>query len=233
MQEATHSPDNVLHMLLERGGATFYDRVLEELDKRTFIGGRPVARQKLTPLNDRAAGTVHVIKVSLYGAKPPVWRRLEVPSAMTLDRLHEVLQAAFEWEDSHLHQFETVCGEFGNPGQAAHWSELSDESAVALGQVARTERAKAVYLYDFGDDWRHDIVVEKILPAVPGVAYPRCTGGKGAGPEEDSGGIWVFNDERADEGRPRDRFDPGQAAEALAGLARVIVPAAAVTTPGT
>ena len=226
MQEEIDFPDNVLRMPLERGGATFYDRVLEELDKRTFIGGRRVARQQLTPLNDRAAGTVHVIKVSLYGAKPPVWRRLEVPSAMTLDRLHEVLQAAFEWEDCHLHQFETVCGEFGNPDRAADWSELSDESAVAFGQVAGAERAKAVYLYDFGDDWRHDIVVEKILPAVPGVAYPRCTGGKGAGPEEDSGGIWVYNDERADGGRSRDRFDPGQAAEALAGLARVIVPAA-------
>jgi hypothetical protein len=226
MQEQTDSPDNVLHMLLERDGASFYDRVLEELDKQTFIGGRRVARQKLTPLNDGATGTVHVIKVSLHGAKPPVWRRLELPSTMTLDRVHEVLQVAFEWEDFHLHQFETVCGEFGNPDRTADWSELSDESAVALGQVAEAERAKAVYRYDFGDDWRHDIVVEKILPAVPGVAYPRCTGGKGTGPKEDSGGIWVFNDERAYQGRPRDRFNLGQAAEALAGLARVIVPTA-------
>jgi hypothetical protein len=226
MQEKTDFPDNVLHMPLAHGGVTFYDRVLEELDKRTFIGGKRVAKQKLAPLSGKAAGTIHVIKVSLYGAKPPVWRRLEVPSAMTLDRLHEVLQAAFEWEDCHLHQFETVCGEFGNPGQAADWSELSEESAVALGQVAKAERAKAVYLYDFGDDWRHDIVVEKILPAVPGVAYPRCTGGKGTGPEEDSGGIWVFNGERANEGRSRDRFDPSQAAEALVGLTRVVVPTA-------
>jgi hypothetical protein len=226
MQEKTDILDSVLHMPIAHGGATFYDRVLEELDKQTFIGGKRVARQQLAPLNDRAAGTIHVIKVSLYGAKPPVWRRLEVPSAMTLDLLHEVLQAAFGWQDCHLHQFETVCGEFGNPGQAADWSELNDESAVAFGQVAGTELAKAVYLYDFGDNWRHDIVVEKILPAVPGIAYPRCTGGKGAGPEEDSGGIWVFNDERASEGRSPGRFDLEQAAGALAGLAGVIVPAA-------
>lgn len=225
MQESNF-PDNILHMPLVHGGATFYDRVLEELDKQTFVGGRRVARQKLTPLSDSAAGTVHVIKVSLHDAKPPVWRRLEVPSAMTLDCLHYVLQAAFEWENCHLHQFETVCGEFSDPDQAAEWSEFSDESAVALGQVAKADRAKAVYLYDFGDDWQHDIVVEKILPAVPGVAYPRCTGGKGAGPEEDSGGIWVFNDERAEEGRSRDEFHLGQAAEALADLARVIVPVA-------
>jgi hypothetical protein len=226
MQKETDFPDNVLHMLLEHGEATFYERLQTELGKQTFIGGRRFAKQELTPLTAEAADTIHVIKVGLHGAKPPVWRRLEVPSAMTLDRVHEVLQAAFEWQDYHLHQFETVCGEFGNPGQTAEWAELSDESAVSFGQVAKAERAKAVYRYDFGDDWRHDIVVEKILPAVPGVAYPRCTGGKGAGPGEDSGGIWVFNDERADEGRSRDRFDPGRAAKALAGLARVVAPAA-------
>jgi hypothetical protein len=55
-------------------------------------------------------------------------------------------------------------------------------------------------VYDLGDDWRHDIVVERIVPAEAGVAYPRCTGGKGSPPEDDSGGIWVFNSERAAEG---------------------------------
>ena len=49
-------------------------------------------------------------------------------------------------------------------------------------------------MYDFGDDWRHDIVVEKITPALAGVAYPRCTGGRGWAPEEDSGGIWTHNE---------------------------------------
>ena len=55
------------------------------------------------------------------------------------------------------------------------------ERTVALAQVAAAERAKVVYVYDFGDDWRHDVVVEKIVPAEPGVAYPRCTGGGGGG----------------------------------------------------
>ncbi len=57
-------------------------------------------------------------------------------------------------------------------------AERQDEATATLAQVARAERAKVVYSYDFGDDWRHDIVVEKIIPAVPGVAYPRCTGGR-------------------------------------------------------
>ncbi len=57
-----------------------------------------------------------------------------------------------------------------------------------------------VYSYDFGDDWRHDIVVEKIVPAEPGVAYPRCTGGRRDAPPEDCGGNWVFNEQFAEFG---------------------------------
>jgi hypothetical protein len=64
--------------------------------------------------------------------------------------------------------------------------------------VAAAEKAKVVYSYDFGDDWRHDIVVEKILPAEPGVAYPRCTGGRRTAPREGCGGIEAFNEYPAD-----------------------------------
>ena len=101
------------------------------------------------------------------------------------------MQAAFDWEGYHLHAFETVCGEFGAPDDDDDWSERQDEATAALAQVAAVERAKVVYSYDFGDDWRHDIVVEKIIPAEPGVAYPRCTGGRRAAPPEDRGGIWA------------------------------------------
>ena len=168
---------------------------------------------------------MHVVKVTLHGAKPPVWRRLEIPSAMTLGLVHEVLQTAFGWHGYHLHSFETVCGEYGDPTQDDDWSERGDESAVALAQVAATEKAKVVYVYDFGDDWRHDIVVEKILPAAPGVAYPRCTGGRGETPAEDSGGIWAFNEERAQVGVPGDGFDPADVTQALVELAEVVTPA--------
>jgi hypothetical protein len=160
-----------------------------------YVGGRRVPRQDLPRLEKSAATTVHTVKVSLHGAKPPVWRRLELPSELTLDIVHEVMQIAFAWHGYHLHQFETACGAFGRPDDDGDWGfeEVGDESAVALAQVAAEEKAKVVYVYDFGDDWRHDIVVEKITPALPGRAYPRCTGGRGWAPEEDSGGIWAHN----------------------------------------
>jgi hypothetical protein len=88
--------------------------------------------------------------------------------------------------------------------------------------VAATEKAKVVYVYDFGDDWRHDIVVEKIVPAEPGVAYPRCTGGRREAPPEDCGGIWAFNEFSAG---LNNTFDAGEVTARLAGLAEVLVPA--------
>src|SRR5271170_2622681 len=159
-----------------------------------YVGGRRGPRQELPRLKKSAATTVHTVKASLHGAKPPVWRRLELPSELTLDMVHEVMQIAFAWHGYHLHQFETACGAYGRPDDDWGFEEVGDESTVALAQVAAEEKAKIVYVYDFGDDWRHDIVVEKIIPALPGVAYPRCTGGRGWAPEGDSGGIWAHNE---------------------------------------
>ena len=171
---------------------------LEEssIPDEVYVGGRRVQRQELPGLEKSAATTIHTVKASLHEAKPPVWRRLELPSDLTLDMVHEVLQVAFAWHGYHLHQFETACGAFGGPDDDADWGfeEVGDECAVALAQVAAGEKAKIIYVYDFGDDWRHDIVAEKITPALPGVAYPRCTGGRGWAPEEDSGGIWAHNE---------------------------------------
>ncbi len=194
-------------------------QMLDRLAQQTFVGGKRVALQKLPRLPKKAATTVHRVKVNLYGAKPPVWRRLEIPSAMPLDLVHEVMQVAFDWDGYHLHAFETVCGEFGAPDADDDWSERKDEATAALAQVAAAERAKVVYTYDFGDDWRHDIVVEKVVPAEPGAAYPRCTGGRRAAPPEDCGGIWAFNEGQADP------FDADEVTARLADLAEVLVPA--------
>src|SRR5579863_980450 len=97
-------------------------QLLSRLKEYTFVGGKRVARQELPGLPEGAVTTVHRVKVSLYGAKPPIWRRLEIPSAMPLNLVHEALQIAFDWHGYHLHAFETVCGEFGSPDQAEDWA---------------------------------------------------------------------------------------------------------------
>ncbi|SCL33687.1 pRiA4b ORF-3-like protein [Micromonospora rhizosphaerae] len=146
--------------------------------------GLPAKRKK----SDGPA-PIYQIKVSLRGARPPIWRRLEVPADVSLARLHELIQAAFAWTDSHLHVFETPYGSFGRPD-----TDLGHRAAsrVTMEQVASAVGDKLRYTYDFGDDWEHDILVEKVLDRDASVAYPRCVGGRRAAPPEDCGGVWGY-----------------------------------------
>jgi hypothetical protein len=177
--------------------------------------------RQLPPLPGSAMTTVHRVKAGLRGARPPVWRRLEVPSDLPLSVLHEVLQTAFGWFDCHPHQFETACGDFGDPAQEDFWSRRADESTAAVAQVAPAAKDKIGYVYDFRDDWRHDLVVEAVVPATPGVRYPRCTAAQGAPPEEDCGGVLAFNSLARYEGAP----SPTALTRQLEGMAGVVVPA--------
>lgn len=157
------------------------DTYLDLLHDRVALlpGGGPV---------ETTAG-VHRLKITLRGSKPPIWRRLEVPSDITLEELHRVVQTAFGWEDYHLWVFETRSGDYGMADP-----ELGHRSAAArkLQDVAAGAGARIRYRYDFGDDWAHEVLVEDVLVAEPGVDYPRVVAGRRAGPPEDCGGIWGY-----------------------------------------
>ena len=134
------------------------------------------------------------IKVTLLGTTPPIWRRLLVPADMTLEQLHNVLQETMGWDDDHLHDFRIGQRRFGrpNPDRLMGRSTVANERTVRLITVLDKVGAKAVYTYDFGDNWQHAIVVEKVLPPEPGCSYPTCVGGKLHAPPEDCGGIPGF-----------------------------------------
>jgi hypothetical protein len=152
--------------------------------RRPAVAELPAKRTK----SDQLA-PIYQIKVSLRGARPPIWRRLQVPADISLAQLHTVIQIAFDWYDSHLHVFETPYGEFGTANaQLGH----RPEAPVTLEQVAPGLKSKVRYTYDFGDDWEHDIVVEKVLDHSETATYPRCTGGRRAAPPEDCGGVWGY-----------------------------------------
>jgi len=89
--------------------------------------------------------------------------------------------------------FETAYGDFG---QADRELGHRADGSVTLEQVAQQPKDKIRYTYDFGDDWVHDIVVEKVLDPDPSTTYPRCTGGKRAAPPDDCGGIWGYDELR-------------------------------------
>ena len=146
-----------------------------------------------------APAEIYQIKVTLLRTDPPVWRRLLVPAEATLSQLHDVLQAAMGWHDDHLHEFRVGKTRFGPPhpdpvGLFMGEPPVIDECTVPLSSVLVRVGAKAIYTYDFGDEWEHGIVLEKRLLADPNLTYPLCTAGERACPPEDCGGVYGYYD---------------------------------------
>ena len=133
------------------------------------------------------------MKATIVGTKPPVWRRLLVPETTTLLQLHEILQAAFGWWDSHLHESEIDGVRYGTDDGEGWGPPPKSERRARLGTVAG-EGTAFRYVYDFGDDWEHKLVVEKGLAPVPGATYPDCVAGRRACPPEDCGGVWGYTE---------------------------------------
>lgn len=135
--------------------------------------------------------TIHRLKVTLEGLRPPVWRRLEVASDTSLAALHDILQASFDWDGSHLHEFVIDGRRYGVDDPFGFEFGVDDpmaaEDAVTLAEVA-PEGARFTYTYDFGDDWRHRIAVEAVEAPSPGTDYPTCVTGRMPAPPEDVGG---------------------------------------------
>ena len=99
------------------------------------------------------------------------------------------------WTDSHLHQFEKDGKYWGDPTNREFEDdiEIIDESKVSVGKVLLAEGDSMVYVYDFGDDWRHQVVLEKILPS-EGATKPVCLAGERRCPPEDVGGPFGYEE---------------------------------------
>jgi DNA invertase Pin-like site-specific DNA recombinase len=134
---------------------------------------------------------VYQLKVSLKNLKPLIWRRIQVAETTNLNELHLIIQEVMGWENYHLHQFSIGGVNYGQP-QQGYGIEVRNEKTVKLSDVVSGEKFKFNYTYDFGDDWEHSIVVEKILPFLCEVRYPICLAGKRACPPEDCGGTWGY-----------------------------------------
>ena len=126
---------------------------------------------------------------------PPIWRRIQVASSIKLCCLHTAFHIAMGWTDSHLDQF----GKEGKSWGVPEWDEfqefdLIDESKTQLGNVLRSEGELMTYQYDFGDDWEHKVVLEKIQRVEGCLAHPACLAGERRCPPEDVGGVQPYQE---------------------------------------
>jgi hypothetical protein len=140
---------------------------------------------------------IYQLRVILKDIKPPIWRRILIASDVKLHRLHYILQDVMGWDNSHLYQFIVKDGAmrhfYGEPHDD-YGGQMKDARRVRLSEVAPGAKARLVYEYDFGDDWEHEILVEKIVPREAGLKYPVCISGARACPPEDCGGTWGYGE---------------------------------------
>lgn len=136
------------------------------------------------------------VRLDLLGTKPPVWRRLVLRGDLTLPRVHDVIQAAMGWTNSHLHRFSTAAGHdapyFVTEFDIDEGDDGVLEDEIRFDQLVSGKGDTLWYDYDFGDGWRHAVKVEAVLDELPEAAA-RCLTGKLACPPEDCGGVWGYD----------------------------------------
>jgi hypothetical protein len=188
------------------------------LHRHLVRAGRPDPRR---PRRDR--DVTYRIDVTLRRTTPPVWRRLDLSSALMLDDVHRILQAAFGFTNSHLHRF-AVGPSMYDDASALYlcpWDVEEgdddggvDEREVRLDELLVESGDELLYEYDFGDSWELTVKLEQVLDRAPDAPAATCVAGRRAGPLEDSGGPGHY-DELAASGDVAQHFDREAADEAV------------------
>jgi len=131
-------------------------------------------------------------------ALPAVTRKIALRATQTLDDLHQAVRDAHGWDDDHLYAF-WLKGRYwaGDGSEYTHpiHAEMPDPLAPYTGAAAKKSAAtpltrlrlktgqRIAYVVDFGDEWRVDIRLARIVAAGEG-PYPRILEATGDAPPQ-------------------------------------------------
>ncbi len=168
--------------------APVIDRTIAEAEAGVSGGEQPQPHITRPPEPE----SVFVLTVRLKGIKPSIWRRVRVPGSYTLGDLHVVVQTIMDWDGDHLHEFVVNGRRYADPMDMED-PDILDEEEVTLDELGLAASARFEYTYDFGDGWKHEIKVHRVVSAE---AFPLnervavvCVAGKRAAPPDDCGGV--------------------------------------------
>jgi hypothetical protein len=133
------------------------------------------------------------LRVTLLRIDPPIWRQLHVPPTITLRSLHRAIQESMGWEGEHLHEFAAGNKHYGIPMPGDPY-KVHDETEARLYRVLTKPGQRMMYEYDFGDGWKHEVLLEAVHRSREAPEFPVCIAGERACPPEDCGGPWGYED---------------------------------------
>jgi hypothetical protein len=184
-------------------GSSFVDAEPRQQVKLLLIAKTPVNCLQVSIAKPKSPATHAVtpvcqFKITLLESHPPIWRRIQIKDC-TLDKLHEHIQTAMGWTNSHLHHFILNKQLYGNPELVEpNFVELKykDSTTTTISDILpkNARRFRFQYEYDFGDSWYHEVLFEGIVSPDSKAKYPLCLEGARACPPDDCGGVWGYAD---------------------------------------
>lgn len=150
----------------------------------TYIQGQPI--QKYT------------LRIALKDIRPTIWRKLEVPSNISLDSLAMVLISAMGWDGYHLYHFRKNKKYYHTPTDEEDcfgmFCDDYDSREYSIGQLLHEAGDKMELEYDFGDSWQHTVTLSKVEAYTDEEPHVYLLSGKNACPPEDCGGVGGYEE---------------------------------------
>src|SRR5579871_6878546 len=136
----------------------------KELDPTQPFARQPATTPETLRTDMNSKTPIYQLHISLDDIHPPIWRRVLVPASTSLPKLHAIFQRAMGWQGYHLHAFRVGEVRYGVPDPDFPDAGILSEKRVRLSDIAPEVHSRFSYEYDFGDNWQHTVIVEKILP---------------------------------------------------------------------
>lgn len=140
------------------------------------------------------SGPIVRIRIDLKHSERQVRRQVDVPIAASLDDLHFIIQAAMGWEDEHLYEFVIREQRYQSPMRLDGYQMRNVRNSLDahLSDVIDEGIKRFSYIYDFGDNWEHELHLGQVRAAKEGEIYPCLVDASGRCPPEDCGGVWGY-----------------------------------------
>lgn len=161
---------------------------------KVIKGAFPQTTKVEKPIDDKPAPS-YIFHISIVFSDPLIWRRIQVPGDLNLAQLHEVIQKAMGWNDSHVHQFLVgkIAYEATQKQNKPRESKRFDEIKYKLHTLEEGMQYMFTYLYDAGEGWEHEITLEEIVPPTVKLHHPILLSGEMACPPEQVGDVHIYN----------------------------------------